>query len=72
MKQTTLECKMSCKSIPRITQNRESDKSNRVSDFRDCMCSLFPKAILFLLLFYSTLAHAGVVLCGGLKKSPLK
>ena len=30
----------------------EATQSNRVSDFRDFVCSLFPKAILFLLLFY--------------------
>ena len=40
----------------------EETRSNRVSDFRDCVCSLFPKAILVLLLFYSTVA--GVVPCG--------
>ena len=31
----------------------EETKSNRVSDLRDFVCSLFPKAILFLLLFHS-------------------
>ena len=41
----------------------EETQSNRVSDFRKFVCSLFQKAILFLLLFYSTVA--GVVLCGG-------
>ena len=30
----------------------EETQSNRVSDFRDCVCSLFPKAILFY--FYLT------------------
>ena len=29
----------------------EESQSNRVSDFRDFVCSLFPKAILFFLLF---------------------
>ena len=41
----------------------EETQSNRVSDFRDFVCSLFPKAIL-----YSTVA--GVVPHGGRKKSP--
>ena len=48
-------------------KKRVREKS-RVSDFRDFVCSLFPKAIIFWLLFYSTVA--GVVLCGGRKKSP--
>ena len=31
----------------------EETQSNRVSEFRDSVCSLFAKAILFLLLFYT-------------------
>ena len=46
----------------------EETQLNRVSDFRDFVFSMFPKAILFLLVFYSTVA--GVVPCGGRKKSP--
>ena len=46
----------------------EETKLNRVSDFRDFVYSLFPKAILVLLLFYSSVA--GVVPCGSCKKSP--
>ena len=48
----------------------EETQSNQVSDFRDFVCSLFPKAKgnLFLLLFYSTVAF--VVPFGGRKKSP--
>ena len=45
----------------------EETESNRVSDFRDFVCSLFPKAILFYF-YYSTVA--GVVPYGGRKKSP--
>ena len=40
----------------------EKTQSKRVSDFRDFVCSSFPKAILFDFLFYSTVA--GVVPCG--------
>ena len=42
-------------------------QSNQVSDFRKFVCSLFPKVILFD--FISTVA--GVVPCGGRKKSPV-
>ena len=40
---------------------------NRVSDFRDFVCSFFSQRQSFLLLFYSTVA--GVVLCSGRKIS---
>ena len=45
----------------------EETQSNRVSDFGDFVCSLFPKAVFFLLLFYTPVAD--VVPCGGRKKS---
>ena len=44
----------------------EETQSNRVYDFRNFVCSLFPKAILF----YFYFIVAGVVPCGGRKKSP--
>ena len=48
----------------------EETHSNRVSYFRDFVCSLFPKQFFFfLLLFYSTVAC--VVPCGGRKMGRL-
>ena len=46
----------------------EETQSNRVSDFRDFCMFFVSQGNHFLLLFYS--AVAGVVLCGGCKKSP--
>ena len=46
----------------------EETQSNQVSDFRDFVWSLFPKAILFDFFFSSSVA--GVVPCGGRRKSP--
>ena len=46
----------------------EEAKSNRVSDFPDFVCFLFPKAILFDFYFYPAIAD--VVPYGGRKKSP--
>ena len=46
----------------------EETQSSRVINVRDFVCSLLPKAVLFCLLFYSNVA--GVVTCGGSKKSP--
>ena len=45
----------------------EATQSNRVPDFRNFVCSLFPKAIPFDFHFCSTVA--GVVPCGDRKKS---
>ena len=55
-------------SLANYSVTYEKTQSNLVSDFRDFMCYLFSKAIFFLFLFYSTVA--GVVACGGCKKSP--
>ena len=46
----------------------EETQSNRVSDFRDFVCSLFPKAVLFD--FYFTLV-AGVVPLAVVKSLPV-
>ena len=55
-------------SIAKYRAAYEDTQLNRVSDFHDFVWSLFPKAILFWPLFYSTVA--GVMPYGGRKKSP--
>ena len=36
----------------------EETQSNRVSDFHDFVCSLFPKAILFFFFYFYLILHA--------------